>query len=70
MAEFNPLTADATLKSLAQSEEQNPLKKYFRQPKVHITLPSKGKYYPGFRAESHIQVKVSRLQLSEHKRRF
>lgn len=46
MAEFNPLTADATLKSLAQSEEQNPLKKYFRQPKVHITLPSKGKYYP------------------------
>jgi hypothetical protein len=46
MAEFNPLTADATLKQLAGNEEQNPLRKYFRQPKVHITLPSKGKYYP------------------------
>ena len=46
MADFNPLTADATLKQLAGSEEQNPLRKYFRQAKVHITLPSKGKYYP------------------------
>ena len=35
MVEFNP--ADY---------EQNPLKKYFRQPKIHIPLPSKGKYYP------------------------
>lgn len=35
MAEFNP-----------QDFEQNPLKKYFRQPKIHIPLPSKGKYYP------------------------
>jgi|TARA_B110000285_G_scaffold186171_1_gene211438 hypothetical protein len=25
--------------------EANPLKKYFRQPKVYITLPSKGKFY-------------------------
>ena len=24
----------------------NPLQKYFRQPKVYITLPSKGMYYP------------------------
>lgn len=29
-----------------QDYEQNPLKKYFRQPKIHIPLPSKGKYYP------------------------
>ena len=27
------------------SMEANPLKKYFRQPKVYITLPSKGKFY-------------------------
>lgn len=25
---------------------QNPLQKYFRQPKVYISLPSKGLYYP------------------------
>lgn len=24
----------------------NPLQKYFRQPKLHIRLPSRGKYYP------------------------
>lgn len=24
----------------------NPLKKYFRQPKLYLTLPSKGKFYP------------------------
>jgi hypothetical protein len=35
MATFNP----------DQFEEQNPLRKYFRQPKVYITLPSKGKFY-------------------------
>lgn len=29
-----------------QAPEQNPLRKYFRQPKVFITLPSKGKFYP------------------------
>lgn len=44
MAEFNPLTADANLKSLA-TPEANPLTQYFRQPKVYVTLPSKGKYY-------------------------
>ena len=44
MAEFNPLTADANLKSLA-TPEVNPLTQYFRQPKVYVTLPSKGKYY-------------------------
>ena len=44
MAEFNPLTADANLKSLADTGK-NPLEQYFRQPKVYITLPSKGKYY-------------------------
>ena len=26
--------------------QQNPLSKYFRQPKIYISLPSKGKYYP------------------------
>jgi len=35
MVDFNP-----------QDYEQNPLKKYFRQPKIHIPLPSNGKYYP------------------------
>jgi len=40
MAEFNPLMAGKAM--------PNPLQKYFRQPKVYITLPSKGKYYkPG-----------------------
>jgi ribosomal protein L15 len=27
-------------------QSPNPLKKYFRQPKVYITLPSRGKFYP------------------------
>lgn len=27
------------------STEQNPLRKYFRQPKLYIELPSKGQYY-------------------------
>lgn len=35
MADFNP-----------ENYESNPLKKYFRQPKVYVTLPSKGKFYP------------------------
>lgn len=35
MVDFNP-----------ENYEANPLKKYFRQPKVYITLPSKGKFYP------------------------
>ena len=35
MAEFNPA-----------NYEVNPLKKYFRQAKVYITLPSQGKYWP------------------------
>jgi len=39
MPEFDP-------GSFSSNMEQNPLKKYFRQPKVYITLPSKGKYYP------------------------
>lgn len=26
--------------------EQNPLQSYFRQPKIYLTLPSGGKYYP------------------------
>lgn len=30
----------------SQEQEQNPLRKYFRQPKVYITLPSKGAFYP------------------------
>ena len=39
MPEFNPAT-------LNSNTEQNPLKKYFRQAKVYVTLPSKGKFYP------------------------
>jgi len=27
-------------------QDHNPLKKYFRQPKLFITLPSQGEYYP------------------------
>jgi hypothetical protein len=38
MAEFNP-------KDFSGNMEQNPLKKFFRQPKIYITLPSKGKFY-------------------------
>ena len=45
MAEFNPDDANENLRSMAQVSEQNPLKKYFRQPKVYITLPSKGRFY-------------------------
>lgn len=39
MPEFNP-------KEFSTNMEQNPLKKYFRQPKVYVTLPSKGEYWP------------------------
>lgn len=35
MVDFNP-----------DNYEANPLKKYFRQPKVYVILPSKGKFYP------------------------
>ena len=28
------------------TENTNPLNKYYRQPAIYITLPSKGKYYP------------------------
>ena len=31
---------------IAGIPEQNPLKKYFRQPKLFITLPSQGNFYP------------------------
>ena len=27
-------------------DSNNPLKKYFRQPKIYLMLPSKGRYYP------------------------
>ncbi len=37
MADFNPL--------MAGKQQTNPLQKYFRQAKVYITLPSKGKFY-------------------------
>jgi hypothetical protein len=36
MADFNP----------DNYKEQNPLRQFFRQAKVYITLPSKGKFYP------------------------
>jgi hypothetical protein len=39
MSEFDPAKFSSNI-------EQNPLRKYFRQPKVYITLPSKGKFYP------------------------
>ena len=39
MSDFNP-------NEFSGNMEQNPLRKYFRQPKVFITLPSKGNYYP------------------------
>ena len=39
MSEFDPTTFNSNI-------EQNPLRKYFRQPKVYTTLPSKGKFYP------------------------
>ena len=28
------------------TQSSNPLAKYFRQPKIYISLPSQGKYYP------------------------
>jgi hypothetical protein len=39
MSEFDPAAFSSNI-------EQNPLRKYFRQPKVHITLPSRGRFYP------------------------
>jgi len=39
MSEFDPAKFNSNI-------EQNPLRKYFRQPKVYITLPSKGNFYP------------------------
>lgn len=39
MAEFNP-------QEFSSNIEQNPLRKFFRQPKIHVPLPSKGKFYP------------------------
>ena len=39
MSEFDPAKFNSNI-------EQNPLRKYFRQPKVYITLPSRGKFYP------------------------
>ena len=38
MTEFDPTKFSSNI-------EQNPLRKYFRQPKVYVTLPSRGKYY-------------------------
>lgn len=31
---------------MVMQDPNNPLKKYFRQPKIYLRLPSKGKYYP------------------------
>lgn len=36
---------DFTPPNTPELEQPNPLQKYFRQPKVYITLPSNGKYY-------------------------
>ena len=38
MSEFDPTKFSSNI-------EQNPLRKYFRQPKVYVTLPSRGKFY-------------------------
>ena len=38
MSEFDPAKFSSNI-------EQNPLRKYFRQPKVYVTLPSRGKFY-------------------------
>ena len=38
MSEFDPSKFSSNI-------EQNPLRKYFRQPKVFVTLPSRGKFY-------------------------
>ena len=45
MSEFDPAKFSSNI-------EQDPLRKYFRQPKVYITLPSKGKFY----AEGTIEI--------------
>jgi hypothetical protein len=39
MQNFNP-------NAVGQTSGDNPLKKYFRQPKLYITLPSEYKFYP------------------------
>ena len=39
MSEFDPAAFNSNI-------EQNPLRKYFRQPKVFVTLPSRGRFYP------------------------
>ena len=39
MSEFDPTQFNSNI-------EQNPLRKYFRQPKVYLNLPSRGKFYP------------------------
>ena len=31
---------------MSNTEANNPLKKYFRQPKIYLRLPSRGKFYP------------------------
>jgi len=39
MAEFDPTQFNSNI-------EQNPLRKYFRQPKMYTQLPSRGNFYP------------------------
>lgn len=45
MVTFNPNQPFPMPSGLQQPEQSNPLKKYFRQPKMYITLPSKGRWY-------------------------
>ena len=45
MATFNPNQPFPMPGNMQQPEQSNPLKKYFRQPKMYITLPSKGNWY-------------------------
>jgi hypothetical protein len=41
MQNFNP-----NISGPSSTTSDNPLKKYFRQPKLYISLPSEGKFYP------------------------
>ena len=45
MVTFNPNQPFPMPGNMQQPEQSNPLKKYFRQPKMYITLPSKGNWY-------------------------
>jgi hypothetical protein len=45
MPEIKPSGHNPLMQEIKPSGD-NPLRKHFRQPKIYLTLPSKGKYYP------------------------